>query len=510
MAVIIPILSQWNPKGLDKAIADIQNAGSGFDKFSVGIAQASKVASVALLGLAGTGVVFAKAAADDAQAATVLATTLKNTTNATNTQIASVEKFITAQGRLLGVTDDELRPALGKLVTATGDITKAQELASLAMDISTARGVDLESVSQTLAKAYGGNFTALKKLIPGIDDAALKSKDWTIIQAELNKVVGGAAADAANTTAGQYKIFTTSLQETKEAIGAGLLPLFNQLIPVLSSVAAYIQDNSTVVLALAGVIGGLAVVVISVNAALKTFTAITQLATAAQYLFNLALSANPIGLVVIGIAALIAGLVLAYNKSEVFRNGVDALFENLKVFVSFLIDTFVAGWNVVIAVIGKAKDALISFLDFGTAFIDAGKAIVDGLKQGIMDSWESFKSFFINLMGSPIQWAKQILRIASPSKVFANIGENVVAGYISGIEGMSNALQGTMSGMAIDSTVAFAGGISAPSSSGSSAGNVYNINVNAGMGTNGAQVGKEIVDAIKRFEKTSGPVFASA
>jgi hypothetical protein len=48
------------------------------------------------------------------------------------------------------------------------------------------------------------------------------------------------------------------------------------------------------------------------------------------------------------------------------------------------------------------------------------------------------------------------------------------------------------------------------SSRNSAMGNVYNINVNAGMGTNGAQVGKEIVDAIKRFEKTSGPVFASA
>ena len=187
MAVIIPILSQWNPKGLDKAIADIQNAGSGFDKFSVGVEKASKVASVALVGLAATSVVFAKAAAEDAQAATVLATTLKNTTKATDIQIASVEKFITAQGRLLGVTDDELRPALGKLVTATGDITKAQELASLAMDISTARGVDLGSVSQTLAKAYAGNYTSLKKLIPGISDAALKSKDWTVIQEELNK-----------------------------------------------------------------------------------------------------------------------------------------------------------------------------------------------------------------------------------------------------------------------------------------------------------------------------------
>ena len=41
-------------------------------------------------------------------------------------------------------------------------------------------------------------------------------------------------------------------------------------------------------------------------------------------------------------------------------------------------------------------------------------------------------------------------------------------------------------------------------------GTTYNIVVNAGIGTSGSQVGKEIVDAIKRFEKTSGPVFASA
>ena len=41
-------------------------------------------------------------------------------------------------------------------------------------------------------------------------------------------------------------------------------------------------------------------------------------------------------------------------------------------------------------------------------------------------------------------------------------------------------------------------------------GTTYNIVVNAGIGTSGSQVGKEIVDAIKKFEKTSGPVFASA
>jgi hypothetical protein len=41
-------------------------------------------------------------------------------------------------------------------------------------------------------------------------------------------------------------------------------------------------------------------------------------------------------------------------------------------------------------------------------------------------------------------------------------------------------------------------------------GNTYNITVNAGIGTNGTQVGREIVDAIKRYERASGPVFASA
>jgi hypothetical protein len=41
-------------------------------------------------------------------------------------------------------------------------------------------------------------------------------------------------------------------------------------------------------------------------------------------------------------------------------------------------------------------------------------------------------------------------------------------------------------------------------------GNTYNITVTAGMGTNGAQVGEQIVNAIKRYERTSGPVFASA
>lgn len=336
MAVVIPIISEWNPKGVQRAMADIQKAGSGFDKFAVGVEKASKTAAIALAGLAYAGFEFAKAAGEDEQAAAVLAKTLQNTTGATKTQIQATEAWITAQGKLLGITDDELRPALGKLVTATGDITKAQELAALAMDISAARGTGLEATSQALAKAYAGNFTALKKLIPGIDEAALKSGDWATVQAALNDVVGGAAATAADTAAGQYKILTTQMQEAKESIGAGLLPVMGKLIPLLISMAGFVQDNSNAFVVIGGTIAAFASLIIATNFAIKAYAAATAIATAAQWLFNAALTANPIGLVVVGIAALVAGLILAYQKSETFRNMLESLFEWLKTVATWL------------------------------------------------------------------------------------------------------------------------------------------------------------------------------
>jgi len=282
-----------------------------------------------------------------------LAKTLQNTTEATKTQIQATEAWITAQGKLLGITDDELRPALGKLVTATGDITKAQELAALAMDISAARGTSLDSTSQALAKAYAGNFTALKKLIPGIDEAALKSGDWATVQAALNDVVGGAAATAANTAAGQYKILTTQMQEAKESIGAGLLPVMGKLIPLLVGMATFIQENTSAVLAITGVISGFSAAIVTVNFAIKAYTLGTQLAAAAQFLWNAALTANPIGLVVVAIAALVAGLVLAYQKSETFRNMVQTLWEWLKIVGSFIKDGIVAYFDLWVTAIQK-------------------------------------------------------------------------------------------------------------------------------------------------------------
>jgi hypothetical protein len=363
MAVVIPIISEWNPKGVQRAMADIQKAGSGFDKFAVGVEKASKTAAIALAGLAYAGFEFAKAAGEDEQAAAVLAKTLQNTTGATKTQIQATEAWITAQGKLLGITDDELRPALGKLVTATGDITKAQELAALAMDISTARGTGLEATSQALAKAYAGNFTALKKLIPGIDEAALKSGDWKTVQDALNKVVGGAAASAADTAAGQYKILTTQMQEVKEEIGAGLLPVMGTLIPLLITMAGFVQENSDAFVAIAGVISAFSAIILVTNFAIKAYAAATALATAATWALNFAMRANPIGIVVTVLAALVTSLILAYKNSEAFRNIIQQVWEWLKIVGNFIKDVIVAYFDLWISRIQKTIQFVTELLN---------------------------------------------------------------------------------------------------------------------------------------------------
>jgi hypothetical protein len=171
-------------EGINKVNKALGDKMSGFDKFKGAVDKAFIPAAAALGGLAVAAVDFSKAAAEDAQQAEILALALKKTTGATDGQVASVEEWISAQGRALGFADDQLRPALGQLVRATGDVAKAQSLAATAMDVATATGKPLESVSTALAKAAAGQTTALAKLVPGMDKAVLESKDLTKIQAE--------------------------------------------------------------------------------------------------------------------------------------------------------------------------------------------------------------------------------------------------------------------------------------------------------------------------------------
>jgi hypothetical protein len=162
-----------------------------------------------------------KAFAADEKAARSLSLALANTGNAF--AAIEVEKFIGDLQRATGVLDDNLRPAFRTLLTATGDVRKSQDGLALALDIAAGTGRDLGSVSLALAKAYGGQTTALSRLGAGLSKATLASGDLDLITAELSKKFSGQALAAAEGYSGAMDRLTVASENAKEIIGKDLL-----------------------------------------------------------------------------------------------------------------------------------------------------------------------------------------------------------------------------------------------------------------------------------------------
>jgi hypothetical protein len=221
--------------GLKKGTSDADKEVGGFadrvGEFGKKAAAAFAVAGAAALAYAGKlAVDGVKAAIEDEAAQLKLARALETATGATNAQIKAVEDQILKTSLATGVADDKLRPALQRLALATGDTEKAQKLLNLALDISTATGKPLEAVSNALGKAYEGNTTALGKLQVGLSSAELKTMDFESASARLSDLFGGAAAANADTFQGRIDRIKVAFDETKESIGAALLPIVEKLL----------------------------------------------------------------------------------------------------------------------------------------------------------------------------------------------------------------------------------------------------------------------------------------
>lgn len=502
------------------------------------------------------------AAAEDAKAQVVLANTLKNTASATAAQITQTEEWITAQGKALGISDDQLRPALATLATATGSVTKAQQLAATAMDLAAAKGIPVEQAATAIAKAYSGQFTSLQRLIPGIDRAAIKNKNFGAVMDSVNKITGGQAAAAANTEAGARQKATVALQEATEELGSAFLPIMTQVtqlltdrvVPAITRLANWFgsltetQKNTILsfglLLAAAGpvlsivgklttgigyladatlflskqtmtAIGGLQNLVTGLTnaragssafatpmmklggyirtAALATWQFVTatyasiaagvkqaatwaastisqitktiQLAatatwafvtatyanitaqirqaasyvastaalvahkvamfaveaatkvwTAAQWLLNIALNANPIGLVVLAIAALVAIVILIATHTK----ELGATFSNV--------------WNSITNFVSNAVSKINEWLN---GFVRTMRSVATDAMNGFINGFSDFTSRLMQAVAKPItdavNWVKDKLGIASPSKVTHEIGTQFGAGFANGI-----------------------------------------------------------------------------
>jgi uncharacterized membrane protein YjjP (DUF1212 family) len=327
MAINIPIISEFDGTGVKKAVKQFQQLETVGEKAQFAIKKAAIPAAAAIGGLAIALGDATKAAMEDQAEQANLALVLKNVTGASDDQVAAIENQISAMSRASGIADTDYRTALEALTLGTKDTKKAMEDMNLVMDISTGLNVDSTTVAEALAKAYEGNFKALKTLSPEIKTMVDEGKPLNEIMETLAGTFGGAVSAKAETAAGKMEILKNSIGETKESIGAALLPVVEAALPILQKFADWAQDNPDAFVAIAGAIALVAAAVVATN---------------------IAMALNPFSLIAIGIGLLVAGLVIAYNKFEWFRDGVKLIVNSITGFFEGMVNAAVTAVNLII------------------------------------------------------------------------------------------------------------------------------------------------------------------
>lgn len=345
MALSIPIISEFDGKGIDKAIAEFKQLDGAGAKAGFALKKAF-LPAVAVIGGLAAGLGLATAAAvEDQKAQDLLANQLRTSAMATDDVIKSNEDFISSLSMAKAVADDELRPAMANLVRSTGSVEVAQGLMNTALDIAAATGNDLETVTMALGKAANGQTAALTKLDPSLKGVIDSSSTLDDITGALSVSFGGAADVAAKSYEGRMKSMKIAMDETKESIGAALLPALGKLLEIMAPIAKFAQEHSSLFLVFASVLGTVALLVIGYNIYLKAMAFYTTLASVASGIFNAVLLANPVTLVVLAIVAFIAIMVLLYKKFEVVREVVDTVFSAIKTGVTTSLDFLTSYFN---------------------------------------------------------------------------------------------------------------------------------------------------------------------
>jgi hypothetical protein len=454
-SVNIPIISEFDAKGTQKAIKEFESLEGASAKASHVMKKAALPAAAAIAGIGIALVGATKAAMEDQAEQVQLALALANVTGATDEQIAATEDMISKMSLASGVADSDLRPAFASLVRGTKDIATATDALALAQDISAGSGKDLATVSDALAKAYGGNMKGLQALSPEIKAMIKDGASLDDVINVLGGSFGGASAAAAETAEGGMKRLGIAFAETKESIGAALLPALEAVLPVLIKFGAWAQENTEIILLVAGAIA-------TVSAAVLIFNAAVGIATLVNTLFALSLTAAQIamvGFITLGVAVLIAALIALYLKFDIVKKVVDTVFKGM-----------LTG--------GKAVfDGLTKYF---TAIFNIYKSLFNGIAKlwnGTVGKLEFEIPSWIPVIGGKGFSVPEIPMLADGGIVtgptLAMIGERGPEAVIP--------LSGRNSGM----------------------GN-YTININGGLGSS-AEIGTAVVNAIRAFNRQNGP-----
>lgn len=563
MAVILPIITEFDGKGITRAINQFKALETNGQKAQFAISKAALPAAAALGGLAVAASLSVKAAIEDEAAQSALARQLVVSTGATDETIASVEKYVSSLGKSVAISDNEARPAFASLALATHDVTKAQQLMSIAIDTAAATGKPLADVAEAMSRGFAGNTKGLKALSPELMLLIKNGASAADAFAVLEKNFGGAGELAANTTAGQIKTLKIQLDETKEAIGKALIPVLETVLPLIKNLGDFAQNNTGFIIAFGVAVGGLAVAIVAAKVALAAQKAIAAITIGV----NLALAASftavqiATGIGIITVLAGVAAFVLYNKKMESAR-------EEAKKLAAATDEMSVANNNTKAAIEGqeqalikiepvvaksinaskqitaakdqeteaakkkaeatkKEQDAIKNYL---TAYASYSKSIQDTVtgfasiseaqqtaaaSEGKITTGQAFQKqiadaqAFGNNLKTMISMGLSQAGLAQLLNLGPSAGLKVTDDMILGVGGFGvNELNAGL--QSLSDVGGGLGGAAAGAFMTTRGGTTNNITVNAGLVSTPAQIGQDIIDVIQKAQRTNGVVFVAA
>jgi hypothetical protein len=551
MAITIPILTTFNGRGIDRGIAQFRTLETKGQKAGFLIRKAALPAALALgaIGLAAKQGV--QGVMEDDKALANLTSTLKSTGNAANITADGFFKYANELQSATGVGADQITQGaalLGTFKNIRNEVGAGNQVfnraTEAALDLSKKGFGSLESANKMLGKALNDpiqGITALsragvtftdqqKKTIKSLVASGKTLDAQKIILKEVESQVGGTAKAFGQTTAGQIERGKRAFEELQKALAKALIPAIEFFAGLLTKVSGFLQENEGVVKVATIALGGLAVAVLAVNAAFKVMSAISLLA-------------SPLGIVLAAVGALAAGLIWLESKT----GAVSATFKTLWSWLQTL-------WKFLQPIAASAFDGLKSAFEVvGTAvktvygvlqdLWGVVKPVVDFMKPILGAAFNGLKTAF-NALYNPIDKVEKALSIISPivspiidalkgvgklafagiETAFKALGKvvEVVAAALERVksawEWIKRNIQGTgtnpfapggpLAGAVGNRSMALTPMNLSPSATTRSG--TIQINVQAGLVSTPDQVGQQIIEAIQRAQRRSGPAFVAA
>ena len=457
MAISIPIITTYNSTGIDKAAKDISKAEGGWAKAGAGIKAATLPAAAAIAGLGVATFGFIKAGEDAATANANLAQSFKSMGYEENAQAA--KDYAEALSGTIGVDDEVIKNAQAKLATfsqiARSTDTMGRSTA-LAADLSAKGFGSMDSAAVLLGKALENptkGVSALSRVGVELSDsqkAQVKALQETgdmagaqeVIFKALETQVGGTAEATANDT----DKLAVGFSNVGSAIGTALLPVLNAVLPYLLQFAAWAQENTGAIVAIGAVIGGLATFILIAAGAMKVWSIITSIVSAANLILgtSFTLALGPVLLIIAAIVAVIAIGVLLYKNWDKITAFLAKAWDTVKAKTSEV-------WNSVKTKLGEAWQSIktavsngvtnvVNFIkempgkilaaigNFASLLFDKGVALITGLAKGYISIWTTVLSFFGGIGG------KILGAIGNVGRLLFDKGRQLIQGMIDGIK----------------------------------------------------------------------------